>query len=53
MEAIRALESEGKTAATAHADAVSQREFFVDKILVRIHLIMEMVLVDRPCFKGG
>ena len=25
------------------------REFLVDNILVRIHLIIEMSLVDRPC----
>ena len=26
-----------------------QRDFFIDKLLVRIHLINEMTLVDRPC----
>jgi len=36
------------------ADTISkeQREFFIDNLLVRIHLIMEMVLVDRPCAMG-
>jgi len=29
-----------------------QREFFIDNLLVRIHLIIEMLLVDRPCAKG-
>jgi len=26
----------------------AEREFFVDNLLVRIHLIIEMVLVDQP-----
>ena len=26
-----------------------QREFFIDNLLVRIHLIIEMILVNRPC----
>ena len=26
-----------------------EREFFIDNLLVRIHLIIEMTLVDRPC----
>jgi hypothetical protein len=26
-----------------------EREFFINNLLVRIHLIIEMVLVDRPC----
>ena len=26
-----------------------EREFFMDNLLVRIHLIIEMILVDRPC----
>jgi len=29
-----------------------EREFFVDNLLVRIHLIIETVLVDRPCTMG-
>jgi len=29
-----------------------QREFFIDNLLVRIHLIIEMILVDRPCAMG-
>jgi len=29
-----------------------QREFFIDNLLVRIHLIIEMLLVDRPCAMG-
>ena len=32
---------------------MSEREFFVDNILVRIHSINEMILVDRPCAMGG
>jgi len=26
-----------------------ESEFFIDNLLVRIHLIIEMILVDRPC----
>ena len=26
-----------------------EREFFIANLLVRIHLIIEMILVDRPC----
>jgi len=29
-----------------------EREFFIDNLLVRIHLIVEMILVDRPCAMG-
>ena len=29
-----------------------EREFFIDNLLVQIHLIVEMILVDRPCAMG-
>ena len=29
-----------------------EREFVIDNLLARIHLIIEMILVDRPCAKG-
>ena len=29
--------------------SVPERELFIDNLLVRIHLIIEMILVDRPC----
>ena len=29
-----------------------EREFFSDNLLVRIHLIIEMISVDRPCAMG-
>jgi len=29
-----------------------EREFFIDNLLVRIHLIIEMILVDRSCAMG-
>ena len=29
-----------------------EREFFVDDLMVRIHLIIVMILVDRPCAMG-
>ena len=30
------------------AGAGAEREFFIDNLVVRIHLIIEMILVDRP-----
>ena len=27
----------------------SEGDFFIDNLLVRIHLFIEMILVDRPC----
>ena len=29
-----------------------EREFFIDNLLVRIHLIIEMIFGDRPCAMG-
>ena len=29
-----------------------EREFFIDNLLVRIHLIIKMMSVDRPCAMG-
>ena len=29
-----------------------EREFFIDNLLVRIHSIIEMIVVDRPCAMG-
>ena len=31
---------------------VLEREFFVDNLLGRIHGIIKMILVDRPCVMG-
>jgi len=31
---------------------LTEREFFIDDLLVRIHLIIEMISVDRPCAMG-
>jgi len=30
----------------------AEREIFIDNLLVRVHLIIEMILVDRPCSMG-
>ena len=32
---------------------VPERECFIDNLLVRIQLIIEIILVDRPCAMGG
>jgi len=32
--------------------APPEEEFFIDNLLVRIHLIIEIFLVDRPCAMG-
>ena len=29
-----------------------ERDFLIDNLLVRIHLIIVMILVDRPCAMG-
>ena len=29
-----------------------EREFFIDNLMVRIHLIIVMISVDRPCAMG-
>ena len=29
-----------------------KREFFIENLLVRIHLIVEVILVDQPCAIG-
>ena len=30
-----------------------EKEFFIDNLLVRIHFIIEMILVDQPCAMGA
>ena len=32
--------------------SLREREFFIDNLLVRIHLIIVMISVDRPCAMG-
>jgi hypothetical protein len=41
-------------AGTIVTEVVSQREkkIFSDDLLVRIHLVIEMISVDRPCAMG-
>ena len=29
-----------------------ETEIFIDNLLVRVHFIIEMILVDRPCATG-
>ena len=47
-----------KTAGRSHArqreaaPPAADREFCIHNLLVRIHLIIEMILVDRPCAMG-
>jgi hypothetical protein len=31
---------------------LDERELFIDNLLARIHSIIEMILVDRPCTMG-
>jgi len=35
-----------------YGELISMVAFFIDNLLVRIHLIIEMILVDRPCAMG-
>ena len=37
---------------TRERDASVETEFFIANLLVRIHLIIEMMLVVRPCAMG-
>ena len=37
---------------TAEVRPPTEREFVTDNLLVRIHSIIEMILVDRPCAMG-
>ena len=30
----------------------AEREFFIDNLLFRIHLIIKMISADRPCAMG-
>ena len=53
------LKRERARGGAAHAQRVEpgtpnprEREFFIDNLLVRIHFIIEMILVDRPCAMG-
>ena len=43
------LEEHLKFMQLLHDRLQREREFFIDNLLVRIHLIIEMILVDRPC----
>jgi len=36
----------------AHTCNQAKREFFIDNLLVRIHVIIEMILLERPCAMG-
>ena len=40
------------TTSAESPEKVGERDFFIDNLLVRIHLIIEMILVDRPCATG-
>ena len=31
---------------------LEESELFIDNLLVRVHLIIEVILVDRPCATG-
>ena len=44
--------SSSTTIAVAAGPVFREGEFFIDKQLVQIHLIIEMILVDRPCAMG-
>ena len=34
---------------TSDRKTLLERELLIDNLLVRMHLIIEMILVDRPC----
>ena len=33
-------------------DKVPEREIFIDNLLVRVHWIIKMIIVQRPCAMG-
>jgi len=43
------LSDEPSQATNAQA---GEQDFFIDKLLVRIHLIIYLILADRPCAMG-
>jgi len=47
--AVAVAAFEDSTIASLHT---GEREFFTDNLLVRIHLIIVMISVDRPCAMG-
>ena len=46
------LTAGGVADAGEEGDVCREREFFIDNLLVRIRLIVEMVLEDWPCAMG-
>ena len=49
------VEEEARAEAPDHGrrHCPPEKEFFIDNLLVRIHLIIDMILVDRPCAMGA
>ena len=44
------FDSTGTVARERHVSvACEERDFFIDNLLVRIHFIIVMILIDRPC----
>ena len=41
-----------QTSSLASPGGQTERDFIVDNLLVRIHLMIEKILVDRPCAVG-
>ena len=52
VEGLRAEVVEGRLVDRGPRHLRTGREFFIDILLVRIHLIIEMKLADRPCAMG-
>ena len=47
-----AREARERSLAVGGMDPAQRREIFIDNLLVRVHLSIEMILVDRPCATG-
>ena len=43
---------EGEERGSRETGKDGEREFFIDNLMVRIHLIVEMISVDRHCAMG-
>ena len=46
------LGTDGRLHRQHREPVLEERDLFIDNLLVRIHLIIERILVDRPCAMG-
>jgi hypothetical protein len=49
---LRTLENIPENTKRTRITLDREKEFFIDNLLVRVLLIIEMILLDRPCAMG-